>query len=159
MIDAEIKARLVDRSVLGLTMYGEARGARVEARIAVGCVARNRTRWPARYRATASHYKAICLAPKQFSCWNGGDANYAAVMAQAERIVHGPGLDDLVLQECLYLADGIIERALLDNTRGSTFYIETSLFETHPPLWVTRVTKTGTVGPFTLFADAPEKAV
>lgn len=130
MTDAEIRAALVDRSVLALTMWAEARGdgregnSSVEERIAVGCVVRNRLAEPGRFRADAPTYRAVCLAPSQFSCWLkvGGSANYAALMALAERVAGGLSSDDAAFAESLYLADGIMARVLLDRTGGATAY-------------------------------------
>ena len=124
MTDAEIQAVLVDRSVLALTLWGEARGEPIEGRIAVGCVIRNRLAMPHRFRAAAATYRAICLAPHQFSCWapTGGAENYAAVMRLAARMAQGRPLEDLRLDECLWLADGLMSGVVLDRTQGATMY-------------------------------------
>ncbi len=159
MTDSEIKAKLQDRSVMALTIWGESRGSTVEARVAVGCVIRNRQRWPSHFMAADGSEKSVCFAPKQFSCWNGADANYAAIMAQAERIVTGVAIDDPVLKECFFLTDGIREHVLLDNTHGATFYLETGLLQTKPPMWVSRVQVATVIGPFSLFREQPAKAI
>ena len=123
---------LVDRSVLALTAYAEGRGdshegrSSVEERIAIMCVVRNRRLHFERYRAADASYKAVCLAPLQFSCWNTPaagvrDANHDALVVLAERMVVGQPPDPLVA-ETLYLADGVISGALLDATRGATSY-------------------------------------
>src|SRR6185295_8222049 len=97
MTDAEVLAALDDRQTLALTMWAEARRippgvprdySPVEELIAVACVIRNRRARFARWRARDASYKAICLAPKQFSCWNpGSGANHEALLALARRIV------------------------------------------------------------------------
>ena len=119
MTDSQITALLVDRSVLALTLWAEARDQGLDGLNAVGCVIRNRMadpRWP----DTA---KGVCLQPKQFSCWNpGGDANHARLMAQAERMVTGLPVTDPRLAECLFLADGLLSGVLIDRTKGSTNY-------------------------------------
>lgn len=136
MTDTEILAALDDRHVLALTGWAEARQvprsvpsdhSPVEEIIAVMVVVRNRrARW-SRWRATDDSYKAICLAPKQFSCWNPGSGpNHDALMALAADIVHpdfafGTAAHPLV-KECLYLADGVIAGTLLDRTNGATSY-------------------------------------
>jgi hypothetical protein len=129
MTEQEVTDALVDRSVLGLTMWAEGRGdsreghSSVEERIAIGCVIRNRIATFQRWRATAATYRAICLAPKQFSCWNEGtDANHAALIQRAWQIVSGEPTHDAVLDECLFLADGIISGVILDRTGGATSY-------------------------------------
>lgn len=121
MTDAEILGALDDRRALGLTLYGESRGSPLEERVAVGWVVRNRLARPARWRATDASYKAICFAPRQFSCWNqGSGSNHDALMAEARRMVDG--VVDPLLAECLYLADGVIAGVLLDRTEGANSY-------------------------------------
>ena len=64
---------LKPREVIAFTLWGEARGEPEEGIIAVASVIYNRTRaylkhhedvWP------AEAMKEVCLAHKQFSCWN-----------------------------------------------------------------------------------------
>lgn len=132
MTRTDILARLTDRLTLALTMWAEAGGdsrqgnSSVEERIAVGCVIRNRLlRWQS-FRATSPTYKAVCLAPWQFSCWNDAkDQNHLRLMAMADRLVQ-PALPvqahDPLVDECLFLADGIMASTVLDRTRGATMY-------------------------------------
>lgn len=130
MTDVELKAKLTDRSVLAITAVCEAQGdaaeghSSVEERIAVMCVARNRL---AAYRTYGAHeptYRSVCLAPQQFSCWQpiGGDANYSRAIGLAERIILGLPLTDRILQETLFLADGIMAGVLIDNTGHADHY-------------------------------------
>ena len=135
MTDADVLAALDDRQTLALTAWAEARQAPrttlddhspVEELIAVMVVVRNRRATPARWRATDASYKAICLAPKQFSCWtpNSG-SNHDALMAWAATFSSVAGFvaaDHPLLAECLYLADGVIAGTLLDRTNGATSY-------------------------------------
>lgn len=130
MTDAELQRALPTRAVIALTMWGEARGdwrqgnSSVEERIAVGCVIRNRLSEWKRFRAAEDSYKAVCLAPKQFSCWmpQGGLENYVSVMAFTRKIVEGIPWTNELLKECLFLADGIISGDILDRTNGATMY-------------------------------------
>lgn len=123
----EILATLSDHTALGLTMWAEARGdwrqgnSSVEERIAVGCVVKNRVpRWQM-FRATVKSVKGICLAPNQFSCWNeGADPNHLALMQLAADIPHAQ--TDPLVQECLFLAVGIISGVIIDRTGGATMY-------------------------------------
>jgi spore germination cell wall hydrolase CwlJ-like protein len=57
--------------VAARTIYGEARGESPQGRIAVAHVIRNRIHARHRGRTVA----AVCLANKQFSCWNIADPN------------------------------------------------------------------------------------
>lgn len=145
MTDTEIQQSLSNQVILALTMWGEARGdwrqgnSSVEERIAVGCVVRNRLGYWQQFRAVEGTYKAICLAPKQFSCWfqQGGAENYASVMAFARKIAIGlPWANDL-LTECIFLAGGIIEMKILDRTHGATSYYapKAMIPEGRVPVW------------------------
>lgn len=150
MTDPDVLAALDDRQALALTAYGEARQipsddpndhSPVEALIAVMVVVRNRLPHFARWRATDPSYKAICLAPMQFSCWNPhSGSNHDALMAQARLLTSAIGLRaltspipvveettgrptiDPLVRECLYLADGVIAGTLLDRTNRADSY-------------------------------------
>ncbi len=146
MTDAEVLAALDDRQTLALTAWAEARAvprdddshSPVEELIAVMVTVRNRLPHFASWHASAASYKAACLAPNQFSCWNTGmDANHLALMAQARLLVGAEQIESLMdagtpidnlpatdplIPECLYLADGVISGVLLDRTGGATQY-------------------------------------
>uniref|UniRef100_A0A6M3J8R3 Putative cell wall hydrolase n=1 Tax=viral metagenome TaxID=1070528 RepID=A0A6M3J8R3_9ZZZZ len=117
--DADAKAALTDLQALLLTMWGEARGEPVEGRIAVGCVVRNRM------RKSGRGAKSICLAKSQFSCWWtwGGQSNYTAVMDWAWKLGLG-GVEPAgtVLDECAWLAQGLLGNRLRDRVKGATHY-------------------------------------
>jgi hypothetical protein len=136
----EVLFVLDQRSTLALTAWGEARRvpradpdshSPVEELIAVMWVVRNRRPRFTRWRATDASYKAICLAPAQFSCWNatsgGPGSNHDALMAQARILVEPsvaihPPVPDPELGECLGLADAVIAGVLLDHTGGADSY-------------------------------------
>ena len=149
MTDAEILAALDDRQTLALTAWAEARRvprdddshSPIEELVAVMVVVRNRRARFTRWRAIDASYKAICLAPAQFSCWNpGADSNHLALMALARLLTSaigitaltspipvveattGPPTIDPLVRECLYLADGVISGVLQDRTNGATSY-------------------------------------
>lgn len=125
MTEDEVKAALTDLDALTLTMWAEAAGdtaegrSSVEERIAVGCVIRNRVQKPERY---GDSYRAVCLARKQFSCWNHGtDANHVRLMALAEALIAGQPVS-LVVQETRALARLIMTGVLLDRVSGAVSY-------------------------------------
>lgn len=125
MTEPEIRAALTPIQVLACTMWGEARGdqkqggSSLEERVAVGCVIRNRLRTPNRYGDT---YRDVCLAPRQFSCWNLGGSNHEALIRVAYRLVTGqPTMDD-VLDETRYLAEGIVQGVILDRVKQATHF-------------------------------------
>lgn len=119
-------APLTDDAILGLTLYGEARGEPIEGIIAVGQVIRNRTldlnkRWPANVRQA-------CLQKAQFSCWapEGGPENHEAVLAAAQVLLLKEPAKAL-LEQCAWVALGIVREALSDNTKGSNHYHAVSM--------------------------------
>lgn len=89
------------------------------------CVVRNRRPRFARWRASSMSYKAICLAPRQFSCWNANSgSNHNALVAIAEKLVTWDGAIPLPdqLRECIYLAQGVIGGAVIDRTGAANSY-------------------------------------
>lgn len=129
--------------IMALTIYGEARGESVEGQIAVANVIFNR--WkdnPKKYKSV----KDVCLEPKQFSCWNENDPNRDKLLALGEDIDKNKELDK-VMQQCIYIARGVIGCKLLDNTKGSKYYITKSLWDNSRPLWAkTPITKPLSIG-------------
>lgn len=125
MTNDEARALLTAPDVLALTMYGEARGdnrdgSSVEERIAVGCVVRNRlTKDPARF---GHGFASVCWARLQFSCWNENDPNSAELWHQGRIIASGIRITDPILAETHWLARGIVDGVIRDNTDGATHY-------------------------------------
>lgn len=105
---------LDNRWAVALTIYGEARGEPIEGKIGVGCVIRNRFRSG---RGGARSFKEVCFAPAQFSCWNPDDPNAAFLLARAKS-----GITNQVLDECLWVAGGIISDAILERVGRSEHY-------------------------------------
>lgn len=162
MTDAEIKAALTDLQALALTLDAEGRGDRaegnssVEERIAVGCAIRNRVAHPRRFGVT---YRAVCLAPKQFSCWfvGGGAANYLRTLGIARALVEGAPLpisqpDTALLHESIFLAEGIVGGQLLDRVNGATHYMTRALWKAAPPAWARGLRPAAVVGSQVFFA-------
>lgn len=139
MTDAEVKAALTEFFALGLTILGEAASEPIEGKVFVGSVVRTRVSTPRRFGAT---YEAVCLARAQFSCWWpwGGKENYARVLAQARRLLgdHAEAsavAKDPALDECLFVAEGIIGGQLKDRARGCNHYLTKLAYQTDPPPW------------------------
>lgn len=128
MTDMDILAMLTSPVVLALTMYAEARGDKVvgevssvEERIAVGCVIRNRV-GTGKIKEFGFLWKGVCLQPEQFSCWNAdGGLNHSIIMHLAERWTQKISWDALAA-ETLFLASGVINGSLIDQTKGATHY-------------------------------------
>lgn len=131
---------LSNLEVLALTIYGEARGELIEGQVAVGCVIRNRV-------SNLRNYKDVCFEKYQFSCWNQNDPNYSILTELAGKIVIGGilDIDNLALTQCHWVAQGIMNLFILDNTHGARNYMTTKLFVSGDvPQWA-RAMKTSAV--------------
>lgn len=150
MTEAVIREALTDTQTVAVTLWGEARSEPVDGRIAVGQVIRNRA------VARKQTMKVVCLAAKQFSCWNTDDSiNHAKVLAQAERLVTGGLPLDAMLRECLFIAQGTLGGAFLDNTKGADHYLTTDLLSSeHAPSWVHAMRITVQLGNHTFLRSA-----
>jgi N-acetylmuramoyl-L-alanine amidase len=151
MTDAELVGQLSQLDTLALTIYGEARGERVEGRVAVACVVRNRIK-AKRYGVDA---KAVCLMPRQFSCWLYHDEahkhNYGSLLFAARALrqdMPGPAL-----RECVWIAGGVLDDAIEDITRQATHYISRNLWESHPPKWALGRTPVIGIGAHVFFTE------
>ena len=123
-----IERDLSDIEVLALTIYGESRGESIEGQIAVGCVVRNRT-------TAGGYYKDTCLAPEQFSCWNHNDPNFLILSNLALKLFKGETQDELVLMQCMWTAEGIMNHEIIDITKGAKNYMTNELYEMNRPNW------------------------
>lgn len=127
--------------VLSLTIYGEARGESISGQIAVGCVIRNRF-WEASHKS----YKDICLAPLQFSCWNDDDPNHILLESMAQRLITGSNIVDAHYIQCSWVAEGIIDNLILDNTNKAHNYMTKELFDRDKPNWAKATTEVTEIG-------------
>lgn len=134
MTDEATIAALNAAQTLALTISGEADTERVEGKIFVGCVVRNRVQ---RGTYGGNTYKAVCLSHLQFSCWwpQGGRENYERVMMLATGILLPIPHIPAALWESLYLAEGIIAGQLQDRSLGATHYVTKALYRVKPPNW------------------------
>jgi N-acetylmuramoyl-L-alanine amidase len=135
MTTDDIKELLTDRHAVALTIFGEARAEPLVGQVAVGCVIRNRLARPTRFGAS---WKLVCLRKLQFSCWweQGGAANFAAVMAAAERLVSGfEPAPRSALAHALWVADGVMQAGTPDVTQDANHYLTAALLREKPPGW------------------------
>lgn len=116
-------SNLPARTVLGLTVYGEARGEPVEGRIAVAWVIKNRA------SSRRQTIQTVCLARYQFSCWWGNDANALAVRDRAFRVLTGEVIPDAAWLQTLQVAHQVLVGAVGDPTQGATFYCTIDFIE------------------------------
>lgn len=110
---------LADDAILGLTLYGEARGEPIEGIIAAGCCVRNRVhdtraRW-------GTSYRAVCLQPAQFSAWWEAGSNQQTLLDAAHLLIAGDPPPAL-LEQCAWVALGVSRGALVDIVKGANHY-------------------------------------
>ncbi len=137
----EVKLKLNDKQTLALTLWGEARGEPVEGKIAVANVVRNRM------KARNQTAKEVCLAAKQFSCWNGGDRNGQEVaMAATIMLLGGSIVPKAQLKECEWIADGILVDVVNDNIKGADHYMTLECYRLTRPSWASKMKVIATIG-------------
>ena len=120
--------QLSEIEILALTLWGEARGEDIEGQVAVGSVIRN--------RIDKNTYHEICLKPNQFSCWNANDPNVAQLNEMAEMLLMGQIITNPDYQQVLWVATGIINNVIKDNTQGAKNYLTNTLFNSdNRPHW------------------------
>lgn len=129
-VTAAIKEALSPVQVVGLTAWAEARSRLeprrgwisnpIEAMADIVNVIDNRAKDP---RWAAVGHKGVCLARRQFSCWDsfGGLTNFRELMVRAQRLLAGGTPSDKVL-DCLALAAGCLSGTLVDSLEGATHY-------------------------------------
>jgi N-acetylmuramoyl-L-alanine amidase len=117
--------------VLALLIWGEARGEPIEGQVAVACVVRNRVRYAGGRPPGA--WRTVCLAPRQFSCFNEHDPNFPKIQRAAEAVMTNSATP--ALAQAVWIADGVIGGAVLDNTHGALNYLTTELLQRQPPGW------------------------
>jgi N-acetylmuramoyl-L-alanine amidase len=144
--------QLSEAEIVGLTVWAEARNQPIEGEVAVANVIRNRLRagqW-------GRDYWAVCLAPKQFSCWLGvpGDKNNAMLMERVGALIKGEHVTELSVDECLAISAAVVNNRFRDNTHGSKWYLTKALFESNAcPSWAKGRTPTVTIGDHCFFSS------
>lgn len=97
-----------DTDIMARTLYGEASNQPFQGKLAVAYVIMNRAR--ERHQSPAG----VCLAPKQFSCWNAGDPNVTRI----ERVT----VENTVFCQCIVIALIAQEKSMPDPTNGANHY-------------------------------------
>lgn len=112
-----------DLNYLVCTVYGEARGEPIEGQIAVANVIKNRA------YASQKTYKDICLAPRQFSCWNQDDPNRSSVLNLLISLEAGDIITDLTIRQIVIICKAIYENGFKDNSHGARNYVSTARYK------------------------------
>ena len=114
--------------ILAVLIWGEARGEPIQGQIAVANVVRNRV-----LHRNDLNWLAVCLADRQFSCFNVDDPNYHLIQRAVGNLT--TALPTPELAQAKWIADGVMAGVVKDNTKGATHYLETVLLTTKPPAW------------------------
>ena len=122
MIPPDPLITLTQAQIVGLTLFGEARGEPIEGRFAVANVIRNRVQ--AQRPKYGLTYRDVCLKAWQFSCWlpQGGAENYALVLDMAQKVSAQAVPLPAMLQECLWIGGGLLGSIFGDTVHAATHY-------------------------------------
>lgn len=138
-----VEADRRERVVLAKTLWGEARGEGTRGMEAVSAVILNRFR--TRYRGRQS-IEAVCLDPKQFSCWNENDVNLPLM----QRIDAAPDAD---FRDAMSVASRALDGEISDPTYGSRHYVATTLPARAMPDWLRGKTPVVVIGRHAFYND------
>lgn len=121
-----MKHTVLDQIVLGLTIFGEARGENNLGKKFVAHVILNRA------IKKKKSIAQICLQDQQFSCWNGlRTARTDDDDANLTKMLHATG-EEPGYAECVRVAEEVLTSAgILDPTFGSTHYHTVGIY----PYW------------------------
>ncbi len=136
----KIFQELPENKLLAVTLLGEARGEPVEGRIAIGNIIKNRVfhrKWD------GDTYHEVILMPKQFSCFDDNNINYML------DVVEAPSNVGIEWQEALWIAFGILNDRLQDNTKGALNYHAFSV----SPSWAKKMVSVIRIGNHIFYKD------
>lgn len=117
---------------LARTLWGEARGQGLDGMAGVANVVTNRVNYPGWW---GTGWVGVCIAPKQFSCWNDNDPNRARLLRVTA--------EDPQFRDCLLIARAAIAGELRDRTQGANHYHATGIAV---PKWARGKKPTTTIG-------------
>ncbi len=132
--DREVLHQLPGSALMALTAFLEARSEPVKGILGVLWVIRNRMA----LRGQSAH--EVCLADRQFSCWNPSDPNCARGLKLAAMLIDKQSVhtepDGYILMVCIYLADMVCDAPdhAPDPTHASTHYLNPDRVA-HRPAW------------------------
>lgn len=100
-------------------------------------------------------YHDVCLEPYQFSCWNSDNPNRDYLHELATEILNNnEHLFHISLKQCIFVAQGIKEDVVMDNTNNCKHYMTVGLFRTARPKWAENAIKVKEIGNH-IFFDLP----
>lgn len=136
------------RTVMGLTVWGEARGEPLDGQVAVAWVIKNRA------AARRQTIQKVCLAKWQFSCWWEDSENARLLRERAEHVLTGELLPEPRWLTLLQLCTQVLVGAVPDPTHGSDHYLTSVLYASeNAPDWAQAMPVVATIGRHTFLRD------
>jgi N-acetylmuramoyl-L-alanine amidase len=133
---------LDDCQLMGLTIYGEARGESTQGRIAVGSVILERVKRGGWFGKTI---KTVILLPYQFSCFLQNDPNYKKLLNISnnwETCIN----NDNALKECYDVSCALIEGRVQPNIIATHYKTNNCKAS-----WENKMRKVGVIGNHSFF--------
>ncbi len=105
-----------EKDILAKTIYGEARGEKISGMEAVASVVLNRVNFACRRKKYwwGNNVAEVCQKPRQFSCWNKDDPNFALLQKIKP--------EDISFSICKRVAARALSGKIADKTCGATHY-------------------------------------
>ena len=124
-----------DKTLLARMLFGEARSCSEQEKVAIAYTVLNRANDGKKWNGT--DVRSVILCPYQYSCFNQADPNRAKVM-------NPRGYDAKSWNECLRVAEEVLEGKYQDPTKGATHYHTLS----SNPTWASspKMEKIGRIG-------------
>lgn len=122
---------IAEIEILAKTVFGEASGESFDGQLAVAFVVMNRFK----RKFTGDTVTAVCLAPKQFSCWNANDPGPGRIA----RITSS----NRNYQSCMAAAIAAYNGLLPDPTGGADHYFANYI---QAPSWTLNMKFTKQIG-------------
>ena len=137
----QLAITVFDVNVLGRTIDGEAENQPDQAKLGVAFSAINRAKlgtFPGGHSVAG-----VCLAHRQYDCWDHGSKDFARMIALPEK--------DKNIRACTAIAFKALKTGVADPTKGAVFYHDWSLDE--PPSAWGDVHLTATIGHLKFYAQ------
>lgn len=147
---------LGELDVLALTLHHEAGGESLLGQMAVACVIRNRAVW-GKWGPTL---RDVCLANKQFSCWQpiGGADNYLSLVGHADALRAGKRPD--VMRRAYQVAHSILGDAPDVTNHATHYYAPAAMVPPgRLPVWAKGRTPSAHIGGHVFFNLRPAETI
>lgn len=149
--DRNVFRQLSEAQLLGLAIYGEARGETFRGRVAVGSVILERVkskRW--------GSIKSVILAPYQFSCFNYSDRQYYKLKNKAVKMKKEDYNDQILLENYL-LAKALLDGSISTNKNISKFGVLHFKTPKVNPSWASKMFCIEIIGNHEFYAKADDE--